>query len=95
MPASSTGDPRLAEAGEQVVKGVAGDRRIDAAERVIGAEFDDDCVGILAERPVDPGGAVAGCVPGNPGIDDRDIVAARSSRRLEPGRVKDSAGSRP
>ena len=40
-------------------------------------------IGILADRPVDPGKAVARRVARHPGIDDDDIVTARDERRLE------------
>ena len=73
----------LGKAGEQPVESVAGDRRVDAAKRIVGAELDDDGVGRLVDRPVDAGEAVARRVAGDAGIDDHHIVTAGTERRLE------------
>ena len=73
----------VAETGEQPVEGVAGDRRIDAAEGIVGAELDDDGVGVVADRPVEAGETVARGIAGDPGIDDHHVTAAGGERRLQ------------
>ncbi len=78
--------PALGKTGHQVVQRLPGDRRVDAAQRVVGAKLDDHGVGIGADRPVEPGKPVAGGVPGNATIDDDNIVAAGLKGALQPGR---------
>ena len=52
----------LPQAGEELVERGAGELGVDAAEGVVGAEFDDHRPRLGRHRPVDPGEAVAGSV---------------------------------
>lgn len=56
---------------------------LDTAQHVVGAEFNDDCVGVIRHRPVEPGERVRGRVAGDAGIGDlcRDTLARQ--RRLQ------------
>ena len=50
-----------------------GDQRIGAAQRVVGAEFEDYALGSLGNRPVEPVAAAGGGIAGHPGIADIDV----------------------
>lgn len=78
--------PVIHQPGEKLVERIARDLRAYAAERIVGAELDDDAIGILAHRPVEACQPVARCVAGYAGIDDHHIVTAGAERRLELGR---------
>ncbi len=49
------------------------DLRIGAAQRVVGAEFDDHALRPLGHRPVEPPEAARGGIPGYTGIDHLDL----------------------
>jgi hypothetical protein len=59
------------------------DRRI-CAPGVVGAELDDDRVGLGSDRPVEARKAVARGISRNAGIDDGHVVAARPEGVLKP-----------
>lgn len=75
--------PAGRQSGEDRIERLARDRRIGAPESVVGAELDDDCVGLGPDRPVEAGEAVARGISRNAGIDDGHIVAARPEGALE------------
>ncbi len=58
--------------------------RLDAAQHVVGAEFDNDRIGAVRHRPVEPGKAVGGGIAGDAGIGDRYGGAFGGKRRLQP-----------
>jgi hypothetical protein len=62
---------------------VAGDGGVDAAQHVVGAELDDDDVGLRGNGPFEPRQPVGGGVARHAGIDDGDVVAARLERHLK------------
>ena len=73
------------QASEQPVECVAGNRRVDAAKRIIGAELDDDEHGAIGNRPVEPGGTGGGGVARHAGIGDLCIDAFLDQGRFEAG----------
>ena len=78
----------LSDAGKEPVECRARYLGVGAAERIVGAEFDDNRVGIVPDRPVGASHAVARRVAGDRGIDDLHVVASRLQRRLEPARER-------
>ena len=58
----------------------AGDRGIDAAQGVVGAEFEDHGLGSLRHRPVEPVAAAGTGIAGHPGIDHVDRLSPWLSR---------------
>ena len=56
---------------------------LQAAQHVVGAELDDQRVGVSRNRPVVAGEAVGGRVAGDAGVDDLDIPTLGAKRRLE------------
>ncbi len=91
------GNVPLLEPGKDAVERVACHRRADAAKRIVGAELEDDRVGILADRPVDPGEPVAGGVARDTGIGHGYVVAAiaQGSLQLRGERVRRDQGRSP
>ena len=80
MPASSSLAPLariLPIIASRLARTVAG---VDAAQRVVGAEFEDHQVGLLGQRPVEPRQPAGGGVAGHPGIDDARANAVGASR---------------
>ena len=59
------------------------DLGIDAAQHVVGAEFDDDRVGAVGDRPVEPRQSARGGVARDAGILDLDIVTPGLQRAFE------------
>ncbi len=57
---------------------------LDAAQHVVGAEFDDDRIGALRHRPIEPGKPVGGGIAGDAGIGDVGADAVVGQRRLQP-----------
>ncbi len=78
----------LSEPGDELVERVTRDLRVYAAQRIIGAEFDDHGVGVVAHRPVDPREAVARRVARNASVDDDHVVAVRLECLFELGRER-------
>jgi hypothetical protein len=76
--------PAGRQSGENRIERLARDRRIGAPQGVVGAELDNDRVGVGPYRPVEAGEAVACGVSRHPGIDHGDVVAARPQRPLKP-----------
>ena len=56
--------------GEDRIERLAGDGGIGATQHVIGAELQNDSIGAIGERPIEPRQAARGCVAGDAGIDD-------------------------
>ena len=56
---------------------------LQAAQHVVGAEFDDQRVGVGRNRPVVAREAVLGGVARDAGVDHRDVKTLGSQRRLE------------
>ena len=71
---------RVARLGEDLRQRDLGRRRVGAAQHVVGAEFDDDRVGVLRHAPVEAREAVGGGVAGDAGVDDLDFPAFRLQR---------------
>ena len=71
------------EPGDDRVERALRRGRIESAQHVVGAEFEDDAVGAVRHRPVEPIEAARRGVAGDAGIDDLDIVTARLERPLE------------
>ena len=68
---------------------VGADRcRIDAAQHVVGAEFEDHDVGLLGERPIESGEPSGRRIAGDPAIDDVNGEPIGAQFRLEPGRKR-------
>ncbi len=57
--------------------------RADAAQHVVGAEFEDDELGSVRDRPVEPRQPAGGGVAGHAGIGDHDIVTLVAQRLLK------------
>ena len=72
MPASSTAILRVLQPAQDGVERRRGHRRIDAAQHVVGAEFEDHRLGAVRHRPVEPGEPAGGGVAGHAGIGDLD-----------------------
>ena len=71
----------------------SGHGRIDAAQHVVRPELDDDAVGPVGNRPVEPLEPAGRGVAGHAGIDHPDVVPARfelSFERLREGRLRGS-----
>ena len=60
---------------------LAGHGRVEPAQHVVGAEFDDHAVGAVGHRPVEPVEPAGGGVAGDARIDDLDTASpsARSA----------------
>jgi hypothetical protein len=72
--------------GDHRIEIGANDRRLDSAQRIIGAQFEDHQVGLLPERAVDAGEAPGSGVARYPLVDDPHHCPLCSQRRLELGR---------
>ena len=83
MPASSAVCPRSSSLREDFGERLARHGRIDAAQRVVGAELDDDDVGLRRHRPFEPRQAVRRRVAGHAGIRHGHVVPARAKRGFE------------
>ena len=95
MPASSTAWPRALSFSTICDSAFAGDGGVDAAQRVVGAELDDDDVGLGGNGPFEPRQPVGGGVARHAGIDDGDVMAALLSGRASSCSGKDSPGPTP
>ena len=78
------GDAPLGQAAHDLLERRARDLGIDPAQHVVGAELDDDGIGALRHRPVEPRKPAGGGVAGDPGIGDLDREALGLERLLEP-----------
>ena len=70
----------------------AGTGGIDAAQHVVGAEFEDDAVGAVGDRPVEPFEPARCGVAGDARIDDLDLVTFAYKRPLQGGRKGGALG---
>ncbi len=65
IPASSTGEFLVRQLPQELVKRLLRLGHGKAAQRVIGAEFDDDGVDVLRQGPAEAGGAIEGGITGD------------------------------
>ncbi len=79
---------RSAEPAQDVVERLARHRRIEPAQHVVGAERDDDAVGLVRHRPVEAGEAVGGGIAGDAGVGHLGRNALGLQRRLQPDRKR-------
>ena len=86
MPASITGMPRAFSRSTMASMARRGNRRIDAAQHVVGAEFDDDAIRPVGHRPVQPVEPGRGGIARHTRVDDFDLVPARPEGSLQNGR---------
>ena len=63
-------DVALPQGGDDLLEVGARHLRVDAAQRIVGAEFEDHDIGLVGKRPGEPGDAAGGGVTGDAGIDD-------------------------
>jgi hypothetical protein len=73
----------LLQPGDHRVEVTFGDLRRHAAQHVVGAEFQDDEIGILRYGPIETREPAARRIPRNAGIHDHDIVTLRPHGLLE------------
>jgi len=73
----------LLQFGKDLLQVIARHLRIDAAQRVVGAELQNDGVDIVADGPVEAGKPRGGRVAGNAAVRDDDGVAAPLERFLK------------
>ena len=59
---------------------------VDAAQRIIGAELQDDEIGLVGERPIEPRQAACRGVSRDPAIDDTHLDPSPAQRSFEPDR---------
>ncbi len=52
---------------------------IDAAQGIVGAQFDNDGIGTLGQRPVQARETAGRGIAGNPGVDHQGIDVGRAS----------------
>ncbi len=71
--------------GEDRIERPARAGGIEAAQHVVGAEFEDDAVGAVGERPIEPRKAVFCRIAGDAGIDDADVIARLAQRFFQYG----------
>ena len=76
----------LLQAGEDGIKAGLGGGGVEAAQRIIGAQLDDDNIGIVGQHPIEPGEAAGHGVAGDAAIDDRGVDAGPLQRPAELGR---------
>lgn len=68
---------------QRVVERLLGDRRIEPAQRVIGAELEDHALRAVGDRPVEAGEPGGRGVAGNPCILNQNIVSAGLERGFQ------------
>ena len=73
------------ELAEDGVQRRLGGFRVDAAQSVIGAQLENNGIGVVRHRPVESTEPARGGVARYAGIDDRDRMALGLERGLEPG----------
>ena len=86
MPASITGMLRAFSRSTMVSMVLAGDRRVEAAQHVVGAELHDHPVGAVGHGPVEPVEPAGGGVAGDARIGDLHLVALGLQGPLQHGR---------
>ena len=57
----------------------------DATQGVVGAKFENDALGAVRNRPIDPRQTAGGRVAGDAGIADRHVVPLRAQGLFQPG----------
>jgi len=81
-------DPARLQPAHNVRERRSGDRGIDAAKCVVGAEFHDHGVGSVRHRPVEPVTAAGTGVAGHPGVDHLNGYPIVFQRLLQPLRER-------
>ncbi len=76
---------RCGQAAQDGVERIARHLRLDPAQHVVGAKLDDDGVGALRHRPIEPGEPIGGGIAGDAGICDLGGNAFGGERRLQAG----------
>lgn len=76
------------QARQQLVESIAGDRRIDGAQCIVGAELDNHCIGVAVDRPIDAGETVAGGIAGDTAVDHDNVMTTSLKRLFELGRKR-------
>src|SRR3546814_10742787 len=56
---------------------------VEAAQPVVGAEFQNHRIGIIGQRPVEPRQAAGGGVAGVAGVEHHDVETVGAQRRFE------------
>ena len=74
---------RSRQAAQDGVERIPRDLRLDPAQHVVGAKLDDDGIGALRHRPIEPGEPVGGGIAGDAGIGDLGRDALGRERRLQ------------
>lgn len=57
--------------------------RRQPAQGVVGAEFDNNYLGSIRQRPIEPGEAAGGGITGDPRVDYQNVVSGRLQRLLQ------------
>ena len=78
---------------DHLVEVAADGRRVDAAERVVGAERHDHQIGLVGERPIEPRETPCRGISGDPGINAARLDPPPLERGLEPRRKAWSGAS--
>ena len=76
---------RAASLGEDRIERLARAGGIEAAQHIVGAEFEDDAIGAVGKRPIESRKAVFRRIAGDAGIDDADIIARLAQRLFQYG----------
>ena len=92
--AQKDGDVTLRQSAQDGVERGARHLRLDPAQHVVGAELEDDRIGALRHRPVQPRQPVGGGIAGDAGIGDLGGDALAVSAACRRG-TKPSLSGRP
>ena len=76
---------RSRQATQDRIQSLARHLWLDAAQHVVGAEFENDGVGAFRHRPIEPRQAAGRGIAGDTGIGDLDSHVSAGKRGLEPG----------
>lgn len=84
MPARITRAPALADVDDcvEIAEGPAG---VFILQHIVGAEFDDNEIGIISERLIDAGVTLAAGIAGIGAVPDDEVIAIRQKLALELG----------
>ena len=83
MPRTSVGKFRDLAFSQDSVQRCFRLRHIQPAQRIIGAQPDNEAAHLISQRPVQPGQPIGGRVTGNPGVNDCEIGMAGLKCRLQ------------
>ena len=71
------------ERGDDPIEDGSGMARVEAAQHVVCAEFQNDPVGSVLNAPLEPRPSVSGGIAGNPGIDHAHVIAVAPQGLLQ------------